>query len=99
MSTSVGIHNFCAGKVCVTTYRLLDVIVKRWDSTRPTTVAMFPAIKGAVGRKDKGFNDPGPEPPELSVATEVASFNYLYANYPSYRRHHPELVIFQSDCQ
>ncbi len=30
----------------VTTYRIFDVVVKRWDPTRKTTVAMYPARDG-----------------------------------------------------
>lgn len=81
----------------VTTYRIFDTLAKRWDATRPTTVAMFPAREGAVTRKDAGFND-DPKPPELACVTEVASFNYCYDAYPSYKRHAPHLNIFQSEA-
>ena len=46
----------------VTAYRIFDTMVKRWDATRPTTVAMFPAREGSVTKKDKGFKD-RPNPP------------------------------------
>ena len=82
----------------VTTYRVFDVVAKRWDATRPTTVAMFPALRGSVTKRDAGFRDPDPEPPELSLVTEVASYNYLYQNYAAYKRRHPGLVIFQSEA-
>ena len=82
----------------VTTYRVFDVVAKRWDATRPTTVAMFPALKGSVTKRDVGFRDQNPEPPELSLVTEVASYNYLYQNYASYKRQHPGLVVFQSEA-
>ena len=81
----------------VTTYRLFDTMAKRWDSTRPTTVAMFPAREDSVTRSDPGFND-DPRPPELSRITDVASFNYMYEDYPAYKRHAPELNIFQSEA-
>lgn len=81
----------------VTSYRIFDAMVKRWDATRPTTVAMFPAREGSVTRKDSGFSD-DPKPPELSRVTEIASFNYCYEDYPSYTRHAPELNIFQSEA-
>ncbi len=81
----------------VTSYRIFDTMVKRWDATRPTTAAMFPAREGSVTMKDKGFNE-DPKPPELSRITEIASFNYCYEDYPSYKRHAPELNIFQSEA-
>lgn len=81
----------------VTTYRIFDIFTKRWDATRPTTVAMFPAREGAVTRKDKGFHD-DPKPPELACVTEVASFNYVFDDYASYKRHAPHLNIFQSEA-
>ena len=82
----------------VTTYRLFEVMVKRWDATRPTTVAMFPTHEDSVTRKDPGFNVPDPRPPELSRVTEVASFNYMYEDYAAYKKAFPELAIFQSEA-
>lgn len=88
---------FQTGDWGVTTYRIFDTLLKRYDATRPTTVAMFPAREGAVTRKDPGFNN-DPKPPELACATEVASFNYVYDDYPNYKRHAPWLNIFQSEA-
>ena len=81
----------------VTTYRIFDTMLKRYDATRPSTVAMFPAREGALTRKDPGFNR-DPRPPELACETEVASFNYVYEDYPNYKRHAPGLNIFQSEA-
>ena len=92
------IAGFATDDWAVTTYRIFDVMTKRWDATRPTTVAMFPTIKDSISRKDKGFDIADPEPPELSTVTEVASYNYMYANYASYKKHNPNLTIFQSEA-
>ena len=81
----------------VTMYRVLKTFAARWDSTRPTTVAMFPSRAGAVTKTDPDFND-DPKPPELACATDFASFNYLWPDYENYRKHAPELNIFQSEA-
>ena len=82
----------------VTTYRIFDELVKRFDDTRPTTVAMFPARAGAITRKHSEFNS-YLTPPELSCATEIASFNYQSARYADYKKHAPHLIIFQSEAE
>ncbi len=81
----------------ITEYRYLDALVKRWDATRPTTVAMFPSRAGGVMRRDPGFRE-NPVPPELSCATEVASYNYVPGDYAAYRKFNPNLIIFQSEA-
>ncbi len=82
----------------VTTYRIFDELVKRFDDTRPTTVAMFPARAGAITRKHSEFNS-YLTPPELSCETEIASFNYQSARYANYKEHAPHLIIFQSEAE
>ena len=83
----------------VTTYRMMDVAVKRWDPTRPTTVAMFPMRANGVGRNDGRFNDPAHMvAPELAQVTEVASFNYLWSAYETYLRHSPHMIVYQSEA-
>ena len=47
---------FPTGDWGVTTYRIFDVLVKRYDKTRKTTVAMFPAHAGAIGKNEPEFN-------------------------------------------
>jgi beta-galactosidase len=81
----------------VTTYKMLDVLVKRYDTTRPTTVAMFPARAGAINKNDPRFNT-GIIPPELAVVTEIASFNYRWMNYQDYLKHAPDMIIYQSEA-
>ena len=82
----------------VTTYRMMDVFVKRLDPTRPTTVGLFPAHAGAVYLKDPRYHEKPIRPPELSDVTDVASFNYRYEDYPDYFKWNPGLILFQSEA-
>lgn len=88
---------FPTGDWGVTTYRIMDVMAKRYDPTRKTTVAMFPARAGAIGKNDPEFNTKI-LPPELATVTDVASFNYRYMNYPDYLNHAPDMIIYQSEA-
>lgn len=81
----------------VTTYRMMDVLAKRYDPTRKSTVAMFPARAGGVGKTDKDFNI-NILPPELATVTEVSSFNYRWFNYQDYLKHAPHMIIYQSEA-
>lgn len=89
---------FPTGDWGVTTYKMLDILVKRSDPTRKTTVAMFPSRANAITRHDPEFNTYMMVPPELSLVTEVASFNYQYLAYPKYLEHAPHLNIYQSEA-
>ena len=83
----------------VTTYRMMDVVVKRWDPTRPTTVAMFPTRANGIGRNDKRFNDSAHVvAPELAQVTEVSSFNYQWPAYGTYLKHNPDMIVYQSEA-
>jgi beta-galactosidase len=81
----------------VTTYRIMNVVAKRYDPTRPTTVAMFPARAGGIGKNHPDFNTKI-VPPELATVTEVASFNYRWMNYQDYLKHAPDMIIYQSEA-
>lgn len=80
----------------VTTYKLLDTLVKRYDTTRKTTVAMFPSRANGAVRGTPEFNTL--IPPELSLVTEVASFNYQFPAYQAYLQYAPHLIIYQSEA-
>ena len=82
----------------VTMYRVMDVVVKRFDPTRLTTVAQFPARAGAINQKDKRYNA-YTVPPELAQVTDVASLNYQSAWYGEFRKHFPQMNIFQSETE
>ncbi len=88
---------FQTGDWGVTTYRIFDVMVKRYDDTRKTTVAMFPARRGAIGKNDSDFNTKI-FAPELATVTEVSSFNYRYLNYQDYLKHDPHMTVYQSEA-
>ncbi|MBO9204220.1 MULTISPECIES: glycoside hydrolase family 2 TIM barrel-domain containing protein [Niastella] len=88
---------FATGDWGVTTYKILNVLVKRYDSTRKTTVAMFPARANALGKTDPDFNIKV-FAPELATVTDIASFNYRYLDYQKYLRHDPDLIIYQSEA-
>ena len=80
----------------ITTYRLMKVLAQRYDPTRKTMVAMFPARANAIR------NDPEWEgnftPPELSCVTDIAAYNYQYPAYKGYLEHNPNLIIYQSEA-
>ena len=88
---------FPTGDWGVTTYRIFDVLVKRYDKTRKTTVAMFPARAGAIGKNEPEFNTKV-YPPELATVTEVSSFNYRYLNYAQYLEKCPHMTVYQSEA-
>ncbi|WP_346238724.1 glycoside hydrolase family 2 TIM barrel-domain containing protein [Niabella insulamsoli] len=81
----------------VTSYNLLKVLAHRYDPTRKSTVAMFPARAGGMGKSDPDFNI-HIVPPELATVTDVASFNYRWYNYADYLKHAPDMNIYQSEA-
>lgn len=72
----------------VTPYKLQDVLVKRYDKTRPTTVAMFP-------RRRNGNNA---LPPELALETEITSYNYRYKDFKGDSEMYPDRIFYQSEA-
>lgn len=81
----------------VTTYRMLNVLVKRYDPTRLTTVAQYPAAENAIHWRDaENRGDCRASP--LLLATEVASQNYMVDKYDHYMKAHPDLILFQSEA-
>ena len=82
----------------VTMYRVMDQVVKRFDPTRLTTVAQFPARAGAITQKEKNYNH-YTMPPELAQVTDVASLNYQSAWYGEFKKHCPQMNIFQSETE
>lgn len=82
----------------VTMYRIMEPVVKRWDPTRRTTVAQFPARAGAIGHRESSYKQ-YTMPPELACVTEVASLNYQSDWYGDFLRQRPELILFQSEAE
>lgn len=83
----------------VTTYRVFDTYLRRWDDSRLTTVAMFPARAGSLRKEPDGSDMEHCVAPELAQVTDVASFNYQSNCYQEYLRHNPDMIVFQSECQ
>ena len=90
---------FATGDWGVTTYRLMDVVAKRYDPTRKTTVAMYPARAGGIIKANPDFKiKENIVPPELATVTDVASFNYVWDDYQEYLKHAPNMIIYQSEA-
>jgi beta-galactosidase len=91
--------NFPTSDWGVTTYRLMDVVAKRYDPTRKTTVAMYPARAGGIIKANPDFKiKENIVPPELATVTEVASFNYVWDDYQEYLKHAPNMIVYQSEA-
>lgn len=83
----------------VTAYRMMDVLVKRFDPTRKTTVAMYPARANGIVKHSPEFTiEENILPPELATVTEVASFNYCWDDYQKYLKHAPHMIMYQSEA-
>lgn len=82
---------------CVTGYRVLSALLKRYDTTRPTTIACFPAREGGINRFEPEFHT-HIVPPELAQSTEIASFNYLPDSYKKYLEYAPHMIVYQSEA-
>ncbi len=90
---------FPTGDWGVTTYRIMDVAAKRYDPTRKTTVAMYPARAKGIIKADPDFKiKENIIPPELATVTDVASFNYVWDDYQEYLKHAPDMIIYQSEA-
>lgn len=91
--------NFPTSDWGVTTYHLMDVVAKRYDPTRKTTVAMYPARAGGIIKANPDFKvEANIIPPELATVTEVASFNYVWDDYQTYLKHAPNMIVYQSEA-
>ncbi len=81
-----------------TTYRILDVLGKHYDSTRPSMVAMFPAFRDAVNSYHHKLKDDEIFPPRLSEATDISAHNYTWRYFNRYRQTNPNLILYQSEA-
>lgn len=73
----------------VTPYKLQKLLLNRYDTTRPVTVAMHPR-----GRNQKTDSLPAP----LALVTDVASYNYRYMYFPGDSRRFPNMMFYQSEA-
>ena len=83
----------------VTTYDVMNTMVKRLDPTRKTTVAMYPARAGGIVKHSAEYRiEENIVPPELAQHTEVASFNYCWEDYQKYLKKAPDMIVYQSEA-
>lgn len=73
----------------VTPYRLQRELLRRYDTTRPVTVAMHPR-----GRHQTTDSLPAP----LVMETDIASYNYRYMYFPGDSRRFPWMIFYQSEA-
>ena len=73
----------------VTAYKLQRELLRRYDDTRLTTVAMHPRYRDI---------DTDSIPAPLAIATEVNSYNYRYMYFPGDSRRYPEKIFYQSEA-
>ena len=73
----------------VTPYRLQRTLLRRYDATRPVTVAMHPR-----GRNQLTDSLPAP----LAMITDVQSYNYRYMYFPGDSRRFPHMMFYQSEA-
>lgn len=73
----------------VTPYKLQRELLRRYDATRPVTVAMHPR-----GRNQQTDSLPAP----LALVTDIASYNYRYMYFPGDSRRFPNMIFYQSEA-
>lgn len=73
----------------VTAYKLLKTLLKRYDSTRLTTVAMHP--RGRNWETDS-------LPCDLAMITDIQAYNYRYMYFPGDGRRFPNMIFYQSEA-
>lgn len=73
----------------VTPYKLQRCLLRQYDDTRPTTVAMHP--RGRSFETDS-------LPCDLARITDIQSYNYRYMYFPGDRRRFPYMNFYQSEA-
>ncbi len=73
----------------VTPFKLQRELLHRYDTTRPTTVAMHPR-----GRSLTTDSIPAP----LALVTDIAAYNYRYMYFPGDARRYPNMIFYQSEA-
>lgn len=73
----------------VTPYKLQKELLKRYDTTRPVTVAMHPR-----GRNERTDSFPAP----LVMETDISAYNYRYMYFPGDSRRFPWMMFYQSEA-
>ena len=73
----------------VTAYKLQKELLHRYDDTRLTTVAMHPRYRNL---------ETDSIPADLTIETEVNSYNYRYMYFPGDSKRYPEKTFYQSEA-
>lgn len=73
----------------VTPYRMQRELLRRYDTTRPVTVAMHPR-----GRNQATDSLPAP----LAMETDIAAYNYRYMYFPGDALRFPWMIFYQSEA-
>ena len=77
------------GDFGVTAYRLQRELLRKYDTTRPTTVAMHPRYRNW---------ETDELPCDLALETEIASYNYRYMYFPGDGKRFPHMMFYQSEA-
>ena len=77
------------GDFGVTAYRLMRELLRKYDRTRPTTVAMHPRYRNWETEQ---------LPCDLALETEIASYNYRYMYFPQDAERYPHMIFYQSEA-
>lgn len=73
----------------VTPFRMMKALIRRYDESRPVTVAMHPR-----GRNHQTDSLPAP----LVLENDVASYNYRYMYFPGDSKNFPWMMFYQSEA-
>lgn len=73
----------------VTPYKLQRELLRRYDSSRPATVAMHPR-----GRNELTDSLPAP----LALVTDISAYNYRYMYFPGDSENFPWMIFYQSEA-
>lgn len=81
--------NLPFGDYGVTPYRLLRELLRKYDTSRPTTVAMHP--------RGRSF-DTDSLPCDLARITDIQAYNYRYMYFPGDGHRFPYMNFYQSEA-
>ena len=84
------------GDYGVTMYKKMRDLCKKYDATRPYTVAQFPARAKGIGEKDPNWNES--EPAELAFATDISAQNYTWSFFEKDAKKYPNMIFYQSEA-
>lgn len=87
-------HNDEYGDYGVTMYKKMRDFCKKFDATRPYTVAQYPAREGGIKSRDAGWETS--KPAELAFATDISSQNYTWDFFEKDAKKYPGMIFYQS---